>query len=76
MEYINKFKVKIRFKVKMKTIYFKSISPRTSSKTRATVTQVNWLLAELSYRCPLQCAYCSNPVEIAEYQTEISTAEW
>ena len=60
----------------MKTIYFKSISPRTGSKTRATVTSVNWLLAELSYRCPLQCAYCSNPVEINDYQNEISTAEW
>src|SRR3954462_15000819 len=22
------------------------------------------LIAELTYRCPLQCAYCSNPVEI------------
>ncbi|HBK51745.1 MAG TPA: pyrroloquinoline quinone biosynthesis protein PqqE, partial [Pseudomonas sp.] len=20
-----------------------------------------WLLAELTYRCPLQCPYCSNP---------------
>lgn len=63
----------------MKTIYFKSISPRISFKTRAAVTpvtSVNWLLAELSYRCPLQCAYCSNPVEINDYQNEISTAEW
>ncbi|MEJ6654595.1 MAG: pyrroloquinoline quinone biosynthesis protein PqqE, partial [Pseudomonas sp.] len=25
-----------------------------------------WLLAELTYRCPLQCPYCSNPLEFAE----------
>ena len=35
-----------------------------------------WLLAELTYRCPLQCPYCSNPVEIAKYQDELSTDDW
>lgn len=35
-----------------------------------------WLLAELTYRCPLQCPYCSNPVEIARYQNELSTDDW
>ena len=35
-----------------------------------------WLLAELTYRCPLQCPYCSNPVEIARYKDELSTQEW
>jgi len=35
-----------------------------------------WLLAELTYRCPLQCPYCSNPLEIAKYQDEISTEDW
>ncbi len=24
-----------------------------------------WLLAELTYRCPLQCPYCSNPLDFA-----------
>jgi pyrroloquinoline quinone biosynthesis protein E len=60
----------------MKTIYFKTILPRTRVKTRATAGQPNWLLAELSYRCPLQCGYCSNPVEIAQYQDEIGTDQW
>lgn len=22
-----------------------------------------WLLAELTYACPLQCPYCSNPID-------------
>ena len=35
-----------------------------------------WLLAELTYRCPLQCPYCSNPVDIARYADELSTADW
>ncbi|MFB9887315.1 pyrroloquinoline quinone biosynthesis protein PqqE [Balneatrix alpica] len=35
-----------------------------------------WLLAELTYRCPLQCPYCSNPVDFARYQEELSTAQW
>ena len=35
-----------------------------------------WLLAELTYRCPLQCPYCSNPLDYAAYQQELSTDEW
>ena len=35
-----------------------------------------WLLAELTYRCPLQCPYCSNPVEIAKYNNELGTEDW
>ncbi|WP_440995869.1 pyrroloquinoline quinone biosynthesis protein PqqE [Arhodomonas sp. SL1] len=35
-----------------------------------------WLLAELTYRCPLQCAYCSNPIAFARYRNELSTQEW
>ncbi|PAU63614.1 pyrroloquinoline quinone biosynthesis protein PqqE [Pseudomonas indica] len=35
-----------------------------------------WLLAELTYRCPLQCPYCSNPLDFARQGEELSTAEW
>jgi PqqA peptide cyclase len=34
------------------------------------------LLAELTYRCPLACAYCSNPVTMADYTDELSAVEW
>src|SRR6476469_3706189 len=34
------------------------------------------LLAELTYRCPLACAYCSNPLNMADYADELSTDEW
>lgn len=38
--------------------------------------QPHWLLAELTYACPLQCPYCSNPVDFANYKDEMSTADW
>src|SRR5690625_953071 len=34
------------------------------------------LLAELTYRCPLACAYCSNPIELAAYRDELDTTQW
>jgi pyrroloquinoline quinone biosynthesis protein E len=35
------------------------------------------LLCELTYRCPLQCPYCSNPVDFERYiNDELSTNEW
>ncbi len=34
------------------------------------------ILAELTHRCPLQCAYCSNPLELAAARDELSTEVW
>lgn len=34
------------------------------------------LLTELTHRCPLQCPYCSNPLELIRVAEELSTAEW
>ena len=34
------------------------------------------LVAELTYRCPLRCLYCSNPVELAARGKELATSEW
>jgi pyrroloquinoline quinone biosynthesis protein E len=34
------------------------------------------LLAEVTHRCPLQCPYCSNPVELERAGSELGTAEW
>ena len=35
-----------------------------------------WMVAELTYRCPLHCPFCSNPVDFAKIKSELSTAEW
>ncbi|MBM3507521.1 MAG: pyrroloquinoline quinone biosynthesis protein PqqE [Alphaproteobacteria bacterium] len=34
------------------------------------------LLAELSHRCPLQCPYCSNPLELERAGKELDTKTW
>lgn len=34
------------------------------------------LLAELTYRCPLHCPYCSNPLEMSRAEMELSTDDW
>jgi PqqA peptide cyclase len=34
------------------------------------------MLAELTYRCPLHCPYCSNPLELARFGDELSLEEW
>lgn len=36
------------------------------------------LIAELTYRCPLRCPYCSNPLNCGDeqYRQELSTQDW
>jgi pyrroloquinoline quinone biosynthesis protein E len=34
------------------------------------------LVAELTYRCPLRCPYCSNPLDWAARRDGLSTADW
>lgn len=34
------------------------------------------MLAELTHRCPLQCAYCSNPLELLKANREMATQDW
>jgi PqqA peptide cyclase len=36
----------------------------------------HWLLAELTYRCPLHCVFCYNPVDFARHEDELATADW
>ena len=35
-----------------------------------------WLLAELTYECPLHCPYCSNPVNLGSREQECDTDTW
>jgi pyrroloquinoline quinone biosynthesis protein E len=44
-------------------------------KSTAEVLRPLGLLAELTYRCPLHCPYCSNPVRFPSGE-ELDTAEW
>jgi pyrroloquinoline quinone biosynthesis protein E len=45
----------------------------------ASVTQKQplWLLAEVTYRCPLHCAFCYNPTDYDKHtKNELSTEQW
>ena len=35
-----------------------------------------WLLLELTYRCPLHCVFCYNPLNFAHHERELPTEDW
>lgn len=35
-----------------------------------------WLTLEMTYRCPLHCPWCSNPLDFDKFKNELSTEEW
>jgi PqqA peptide cyclase len=35
-----------------------------------------WLVLELTYRCPLKCPWCNNPLDFDELKNELTTDEW
>jgi len=35
-----------------------------------------WLVLELTYKCPLKCPWCNNPVDFDRYRNELTTEEW
>jgi pyrroloquinoline quinone biosynthesis protein E len=35
-----------------------------------------WLALELTYRCPLTCPWCNNPLDFECYRDELTTDEW
>ena len=50
-----------------------------SKKTQARAVHVAppiAVLAELTHRCPLQCPYCSNPLNLERASAELKTEEW
>ncbi len=47
-----------------------------AGSNKTNITPPRWLLAELTYKCPLQCPYCSNPLDYAKNSSEISTEDW
>lgn len=50
----------------------------TSQPTAPVIGPPLWLLAEVTYRCPLHCVFCYNPVDFAQTERadELSTADW
>ncbi|GHC15919.1 coenzyme PQQ synthesis protein E [Kushneria pakistanensis] len=52
------------------------MSDMARSHIEKTIAPPMGLLAELTHRCPLQCPYCSNPVELERRGDEMTTADW
>jgi pyrroloquinoline quinone biosynthesis protein E len=48
----------------------------SSSESAPTIAPPLWLLAELTYRCPLHCAFCYNPLDYAAQRNELDTDAW
>jgi PqqA peptide cyclase len=43
---------------------------------RSAIAHPQWLNAELTYKCPLHCVFCYNPIDYAKVEDELSTDEW
>lgn len=52
------------------------IQPITEPSPQSLIPRPFGLLAEITYRCPLHCPYCSNPVEYPPTGLELTTADW
>jgi len=48
----------------------------TPNKQAKPVANPLWLVAEITYKCPLHCVFCYNPVDYTRYGKELSTDEW
>jgi PqqA peptide cyclase len=53
-----------------------SMLPLPARSSTPAVGPPLWLLAELTYRCPLHCVFCYNPVNFAQQDAELTTDDW
>lgn len=49
---------------------------RPSARPAPSVGPPLGMLAEITHRCPLQCAYCSNPTQLLKADKELDSATW
>jgi len=52
------------------------LNPDSSELTLDGLGIPMWLTLEMTYRCPLQCPWCSNPLDFDKFKNELSTEEW
>ena len=46
------------------------------ASSRPEINNPLWLLAEVTYKCPLHCVFCYNPVDYTQFGPELSTDDW
>jgi PqqA peptide cyclase len=51
-------------------------TPPPKPASKPAIEPPLWLLAELTYRCPLHCVFCYNPLNYTDHKRELSTAQW
>ncbi len=49
---------------------------QTAGSDSKAVSKPHWVNAEITYKCPLHCVFCYNPVDYTKYGPELSTDEW
>jgi PqqA peptide cyclase len=54
----------------------KSVSTAQPAMAPSGLNPPLWLLCELTYRCPLHCVFCYNPVDFAAKTNELTTDDW
>jgi pyrroloquinoline quinone biosynthesis protein E len=52
------------------------MSEATAAASRDSCSRPYNLIAELTYRCPLRCPYCSNPLDYAKTRDQLSAQQW
>ena len=52
------------------------LSETTPTTITTQVPPPLWLLAEITYKCPLHCVFCYNPVDYTQHGPELTTQEW
>src|SRR5262249_17496945 len=50
--------------------------PRSRRGVLMNIGRPYTLIAELTYDCPLRCAYCSNPIDLTLHSKSMDTATW
>lgn len=53
-----------------------ALSPVPTLRTPIAAPPPMAMLAELTHRCPLACPYCSNPLDLAKANEELTTEQW
>ena len=53
------------------------MAQQNNGAAHSNIPKPFWLLAEITYRCPLHCAFCYNPTDyVTHTQNELNTEQW
>lgn len=53
-----------------------AVGSGSSQVQRSAIPHPQWLNAELTYKCPLHCVFCYNPLDYAKVNDELTTDQW